>query len=221
MPVSEWRENLPQLRKPGCAATLAAIAILPVVAPMAAIVQRWRVWRRGSDLRVSIDVVPSERPGFSRADATFDVPRVFEPGFRRRLTDAVIRVAEALRRPDDVYNVVFRLPTDTEPVALPVGPQLQELGERFFLVLNQGNLAGRTVVWLTLGREQSLSLVVDTAAYDPETVGEPDGLMGDTSIRWSMASEWAKFGPSLVVRVLLEVPSHKVERVQVLLTALR
>jgi hypothetical protein len=102
-----------------------------------------------------------------------------------------------------------------------VGPQLQALGERFFLVLNQGNLTGRTVVWLTLRRGESLATLVDTASYDPEADGEPEGLLQHESVRWSMATEWADVGPSLVVRVLLEVPSDTVERVQALLTAIR
>ena len=215
--MSERRENLPQLRKPGCLATLAAMAILPVVAPVAAIVQRWRTWRRGRDLRVSTDVSPSKRPGYSRVDVTFDRPRGQQPGFRRRLTDAVVRVAEVQRKSDDVYNVIFRLPTDTEPMALPVGPQLQALGERFFLVLNQGNLAGRTVVWLTLGHGESLAMVVNTATYDPEAAGEPEGLLQHESVRWSVATEWADVGPSLVVRVIGCVPTEKVQVIQSLL----
>ena len=215
--MSEWRENLPQLRKPGCLATVAALAILPVIAPVAAIVQRWRTWRRGIDVRISINVSPSRRPGYSHIDATFDRPRGVQPGFRRRLTDAVVRVAEILRQSDDVYNMIFLLPTDTEPMALPVGPQLQALGERFFLVLNQGNLAGRTVVWLTLRRGESLATLVDTASYDPEADGEPEGLLQHESVRWSMATEWADVGPSLVVRVIGCVPTEKVQVIQSLL----
>lgn len=218
--MSEWEGNWPQPRKPGCMATLGALLVLPVIAPLAAIFQQWRMWRRGGDIRVELAVRDSECAGLSTVDCTWDVPRISEPGFGRRLTDVVIRVAEALRRPDDVYNVIYRLPTDTEPVALPVGPQLQELGERFFLVLNQGALARRTVVWLTLAREQSLSSVVDTAAYDPEMDGEPDGLMDHESIRWSMATERADIGPSLVIRIILKVPSDETDRVRDVLTAL-
>jgi hypothetical protein len=215
--MSEWRENLPQLRKPGCLATLAAMAILPVIAPVAAIVHRWRAWRRGSDVRVSINVSPGRRPGYSRVDATFDRPRAVQPGFRRRLTDVVVRAAEVLRQSDDVYNLVSRHPTDTEPLALPVGPQLQALGERFFLVLNQGSLAERTVVWLTLKRGESLAQVVDTTTYDPESAGEPEGLMQHESIRWSMATEWANVGPSLVVRMIVSVPTERAQLIQSLL----
>ena len=87
-----------------------------------------------------------------------DVPLQDESSFRRRVTDAVVRIAEALRQPDDVYNLVYRMPLDEEAVVLPVGPQLQELGERFFLTLNQGVVAGRTMVWLTLGRDTALAV---------------------------------------------------------------
>jgi hypothetical protein len=129
-------------------------------------------------------------------------------------------VAEVLRRPDDVYNVLYRLPSDPEPVALPVGPQLQELGERFSLVLSQGALSGRTVVWLTLGRDRALSEVVDPAACDPEAEGEPEVLLATADARWSMATEWARVGPSLVIRLILGVPADAEDRVIALLASL-
>ncbi len=142
-----------------------------------------------------------------RIDAVLDVPLTRERGFRRRVTDAVIRIAEALRRPDDVYNMLYRMPLDDEAVALPVGPQLQELGERFYLALNQGTVAGRTVVWLTLGRGTALAGVVDRFICDPEGEGEPEGLLNTAAARWSMASEWARVGPSLIIRLILVVPA--------------
>ena len=122
-------------------------------------------------------------------DAVLDVPLSREGGVRRRVTDAVIRVAEDLRRPDHVYTMIYRLPSDEEAVTLPVGPQLQALGERFFLALNQGPVAGRTVVWLTVGRGTALAEVVNPAICDPEGDGEPEGLLGTAVARWAMASE--------------------------------
>ena len=159
--------------------------------------------------------------GRRRLDLTFDVPLASQPGFRKSLTEAVIRVAEALRSPDDVYHVVYRLPWDEEPVALPVGPQLQELGERFSLVLSQASLEGRTVVWLTLAGHRSLAEVLAPVSYDPEGEGEPEGLMTHTELRWSMATEWAGLGPSLVFRLVLVVPSTAVEKAKTLLSSVR
>jgi hypothetical protein len=142
-----------------------------------------------------------------RIDVTWDVPSAAETGFRRRMTDTVIRIAEALRRPDDVYNLIYRLPAEEEALTLPVGPQLQELGERFFLALKQGSLEGRTVVWLTLGRETPLAGVVDSLVCDPEAEGEPNGLLSTPEARWAMACEWVRVGPSLVIRLILVVPA--------------
>ena len=149
-----------------------------------------------------------------------DVPAPAEPGFRRRLTDTIVRVAEVLRRPDDVYNIIYRHPADPEPVVLPVGPLLQELGERFSLVLSQGALSGRTVVWLTLGRDRALAEVLDPVACDPEAEGEPEALLATADARWSMATEWARVGPALVVRLILVVPSDAENRVKALLRSL-
>jgi hypothetical protein len=199
------------------------LAVLAVMSPVALVVQSWRRWRRGDDVRVTFDGDgwAHGTEARSRLDVTLDVPLHAEGDFRRRVTDTVIRVAEALRRADDVYNMIYRLPSDDEALALPVGPQLQELGERFFLALNQGSLSGRTVVWLTLGRETSLARVVDPMTCDPEAEGQPVGLLGTLEARWAMASEWARVGPSLVIRLVLVVPANSVESVRARLAAIR
>lgn len=201
------------LRQPGprgCLGSAAGLAVLTLISPFAVIIQSWRRWRRGGDVRVDFEVTswPGGGDGRSRrVDATMDVPLQDESSFRRRVTDAVVRIAEALRQPDDVYNLVYRMPLDEEAVVLPVGPQLQELGERFFLTLNQGVVAGRTMVWLTLGPNTALAGVVDPISCDPEAEGQLESLLATPEARWSMASEWARIGPSLVIRLILVVPS--------------
>jgi len=201
------------LRQPGprgCLGTAAGLVVLAVISPFALVVHRWHCWRRGNDIRVEVTMTPwpaTRGVERRRIDAVLDVPLTRERGFRRRTTDAVIRVAEDLRRPDDVYTMIYRLPADEEAVTLPVGPQLQELGERFYLALNQGPVAGRTVVWLTLGRGTALAEVVNPAICDPEGDGEPEELLGTTVARWAMASEWARVGPSLIIRLILVVPA--------------
>ena len=211
-----WRSSGPR----GCLAMGAGALALIVISPFALVIRRWRAWCRGGEVRSTLETRPfaSTAAGTRRRiDLMLDVPAPAEPGFRRRLTDTVVRVAEALRRPDDVYNVLYRLPSDPEPVVLPVGPQLQELGERFSLVLSQGALSGRTVVWLTLARDCALSEVVDAAGCDPEAEGEPDALLAVPAARWSMATEWARVGPSLVLRLILVVPADREDRVKALL----
>ena len=196
---------------------------LIVISPFALVIQSWRAWRRGGEVRSTLETRPFVRTAdgaHRRIDIMLDVPAPAEPGFRRRLTDTIVRVAETLRRPDDVYNVVYRHPADPEPVVLPVGPQLQELGERFSLVLSQGALSGRTVVWLTLARDHALSEVLDPSASDPEAEGEPEALLATADARWSMATEWARIGPSLVIRLILVVPADAESRVKTLLGSL-
>ncbi len=53
----------------------------------------------GTICGLHVEVSESKRPGHARVDVRMDVPRNAEPGFRRRLTDAVVRVAEVLRSP--------------------------------------------------------------------------------------------------------------------------
>lgn len=194
--------------------------MLAALAPIVVAVRSWKKWRRGSELRKKTDIESlstSVGANLGHIDLSFDVPPPAEPGFRRRLTDAVVRVAETLRTPDDVYHLVYRLPSDEEPVAIPVGPKVQELGERFSLVQSQGATAGRTVVWLTLSRDCALAEVVDPVAYDPEASGEPRALMTDPALRWSMATVWARVGPSLIFRLVLVVPANQTDRVKALL----
>jgi hypothetical protein len=208
------------MRQPGprgCLGTAAGLAVLALISPFALVVHRWRCWRRGKDIRVAVASTPrpASRDGERRRiDAVLDVPLTREQGFRRRVTDAVVRVAEDLRRPDDIYTMIYRSPADEEAVALAVGPQIQALGERFSLTLNQGPVEGRTVVWLTLGRGTALAEVVDRFTCDPEGVGEPEGLLSRAEARWAMASEWARVGPSLIIRLVLVVPSTASETVR-------
>jgi hypothetical protein len=199
----------------GCLASAAAALTLVVVAPLVFVIHRWREWRRGGDGRVSIASVPWPKVGIDnrrRLDVSFDVPLSAAGDLRRRLTDGVVRIAESLRRPDDAFHVIFRLPGGDEAVALPLGPLLQSLGERFRLVLDQGPLAGRTAIWLVLARDRALAEVVDPTTCDPESDEARERLLAATD-RWSMATSWARVGPSLVIRLILVIPAGAAERV--------
>jgi len=103
---------------------------------------------------------------------------------------------------------------------VPLGPQLQELGDRFFLVLSQGALEGRTAAWLTIGCENTLSEVVDPIACDPEDAAELENLLAHADVRWSMATEWARVGPSLVIRLVFVVPTDSQQLVSDFLSVL-
>ena len=210
------------MRQPGprgCLASTAAALTLVAVAPVVFVIHRWREWRRGGDSRVSIASIPLSEGGLDnrqRLDVSFDVPLSAAGEFLRRLTDGVVRVAETLHRPDDAFHVIFRLPGGDEAVALPLGPLLQSLGERFRLVLDQGPLAGRSVIWLVLDRRRALAEVVDPAACDPESDGARERLLAAAD-GWSMATSWARVGPSFVVRLILLVPPEAKARVRALL----
>jgi CBS domain-containing protein len=206
----------------GCLVTLASAVVLAFASPFVQLVRVLRKWRRGSDIRSAIEetIVDASARGKRCLDLSFDAPLAAGENLQRRLTETVVQIAETLRRSDDVYHVVYRLPWEDAPVVMPVGPQLQALGERFALVQSQGTLERRTTAWLSLPREVPLSQVVDPEAYDPESNGEPFGLLTDPRIRWSMATEWARVGPSLIVRMILIVPSEAKDRVKGILDSL-
>ena len=205
----------------GCLRSAAGMAGLVALAPVALVVRRYRAWRRGSQLRVERTrgrLAVGDGEPFVRIDLTADVPAsaVVEP-FRRRLTEVVVRVAERLRRPDDVYHLLSRNPVDGETMALPIGPLVEELAERFLLVLGLRSMAGRTSVWLTLARSRRVVDVVDPFSYDPEAEGEPERLLASSGMRWGMASSFAPRGASVLFRVVLYVPADAAATVEALL----
>lgn len=207
----------------GCLVTGIGATVLALLSPFVLGLRSWRAWRRGPIPRSTIATTAVTNPSgaeLSRIDVASDVPHPAEAAFLGSLTDAVVRIAESLRVTDDVYHLAYRLPWEEEPVVLPVGPQLQELGERFSLVQTQGKMAGRTVVWLTLGRERALAEVLSPDSYDPEADGEPDALMIHPDVRWAAATEWIRGDPSLKFRMILMVPTEAVDRVKPLLASL-
>jgi hypothetical protein len=193
-----------------------------VLAPVALAVRRYRAWRRGSELRIErsrgrLPVVDGEP--FVRIDLTADVPAsAAVETFRRRLTEVVVRVAERLRRPDDLYHLLFRDPADGgETVVLPIGPLVQELAERFLLVLGIRAMAGRTSVWLALASSRRVVDLVDPFSYDPEAEGEPERLLASSGMRWGMATSFAPRGASVLFRLVLFVPADVATSVEALL----
>jgi hypothetical protein len=197
------------------------MAGLVALAPVALAVRRYRAWQRGSQLRVERTLgrlAVGEGDPFVRIDLTADVPAsaAVEP-FRRRLTEVVVRVAERLRRPDDVYHLLSRDPAGGETVVLPIGPLVQELAERFLLVLGIRAMAGRTSVWLALASSRRVVDLVDPFSYDPEAEGEPERLLASSGMRWGMASSFAPRGASVLFRLVLYVPADAAATVEGLL----
>ncbi len=206
-------------RGPGCLASVVAVAGVVVLAPMAAMVRAIRSWRRGGGIRIRREHTPFA-DATVRIDLDLDVPPEMKESCGRSLTDAVVRIAEALRRPDDVYHLIYREHAADESTVLPVGPLLQELGERFHLVLFQEALASRTCVWLTLARDKPVVQMLDPFEYDPEGSGEPEALLARSGMRWGMASTVAADGASVLFRLALFVPEQAVGRIDALLDRL-
>ena len=196
----------------GCLASAAAAPALLVLAPLAAVVRGWQAWRRGRDWRIEVDE-GRNAAARQRLEVTADVPRASASGFPRRLTHALVRIAEVLRRPDDVHHLFYRIPGDDEGMLVPVGPQLQELGERIQLALGQSVLERRTTLWLTLPADRAVARLVDPSRDDPEAEGEPERLVARTAPRWAMAASRARSGPSVLYRLVLWVPEAHADSV--------
>jgi hypothetical protein len=186
-----------------------------VLAPIAAAARALARRRRGT----------AERGGLARSragerirlDVSVDVPIADEVALRLRVTDAVVRAAESLRRPHDVYHLVVRPLDDDEPRLRPVGPLVQELGEQLALQLGRTAMRERTLLWLTLGRDRPLATAVDSDAADPDAPGEPDGLVAAADPRWAAATAVARRGPSAVLRLALWVPEPDAAGVEAIL----
>jgi len=203
-------------RRAGCVSGGLGAAVVLVLAPFAYVVRAFRGWRRGAEILVEQSSITSAID-LATVDVAIDVPIQRDGELRAVLTDTVIRVAEKLRSPDDVYHQVYRQHGLDETTILPVGPLLQEFGDRLSLALGHGPLAGRTVVWLTLPRGLAPAELVDPNEYDPEAKGEPESLMNHPDVRWSLATTFVRTGPSVVYRVLFFVSAENVRQVESLL----
>jgi hypothetical protein len=207
----------------GCLAAAVGSLALVVLAPFAALARGWQARRRGDAWRIESAADPAAGTGPARRTRLHlraDIPLRSGAGFRSRLTDAVVRIAEQLRQTDDVYHHVYRIPGEADAVVLPVGPQVQALGDRLVLALGQTELAHRTAVWLTLPAPRPITELVESATYDPEAAGEPEGLVERSNPRWAMATGWAQIGPSTVYRLDLWLPEDSVQAVEKLLDRL-
>jgi hypothetical protein len=204
----------------GCLRSAAGLIGLAVLAPLALAVRSVRACRRGTGVRVerTRGLLPTTGgPPLARIDTTADVPSAAVEAFRRRLTETVVRVAERVRRNDDVYHLLYRDRAADDTVVLPIGPQIQELAERLYLVLGSAPMAGRTAVWLTLPRTRRVVDFVDPFSWDPEADGEPERLLAGSGMRWGMASGFAPRGASVAFRLVLYVPSESAPAVEAVL----
>lgn len=203
---------------------MVGFAALALLAPFAVVARKLAQWRRGSKLHLGWTEAPlrnAEGEPVNRFDVEADVPHDRGNAFRTALTDTVVRLAESMRRPDDIYHFAVRYAELGETTTLAIGPQLQELGERVALVLTQDALEGRTVVWLTLPRQRAVADVLDPFEYDPEASGEPERLLTRPEVRWGMATSRLWAGPSVVHRILLYIPDSDRAAVEHLLKRLR
>ncbi len=176
-----------------------AAPVLALLAPFAVAVRGLARRRRGSATRFRLE--RSRAAGRVRLDLAVDVPVADEPDLRLRATDSLVRLAEALRRSDDVYHLVVRPPDEEEPRLRPIGPLVQELGEQLALQLGRAAMRGRTLLWLTLDRGRTLVAAVDSGTADPDAPGEPDGLVAAAGPRWAAATAMVRRGPSAVLRI--------------------
>lgn len=221
-------ENLPHAVKRslktrhGCFPYAFGLASLVVLAIPVGLVRSWKAWRRGADWRIGwTSRPPTDISEKVRIDLNADIPSRSNGDFPRRLTDMVIRIAEHLRQPGDHYHHIYRDLAEPDAILLPLGPRLQELGERLNLALRQSDLSNRTAVWLTLPARPAIAELVDPAIYDPDAGGEPEGLVAETDARWAMATEWAQIGPSTIYHLTLWVPQNPASAVESLLAKIR
>jgi hypothetical protein len=195
---------------PGCLVTTASLLATLVLAPAAAAVRWWRAVRRGREVRAgweqrSLRLADGGlRPCF---ELRLDAPLEAETEVVRRLTGTLVRLAEGLRRADDVYHQVVRPAGEGETLLRPVGVRVQSLGERFHLGVGRRPLALRTQLWLALPAGVALAEVVDPFRDDPDASGQPEGLLADPRLRWGVASAFAPAGPSVRYRLLIVVPA--------------
>jgi len=155
--------------------------------------------------------------GLGRLDWTVDVPLEEERAARRRVTGAIVRIAESIGSPGDIYHVVSRSPVESETDLRAIGPMLQALGDRLHTFLGREVLQGRTSVWPVLPRGVHLAEYVEAVRYDPDAPGEPGGLLAELPCRWAFAVAWRRERASVIYRVALWVPTEVAATVRAVL----
>jgi hypothetical protein len=192
--------------KRGCLGAVVGAVVLAILAPWVAAIRWWRRFQRGGRLRFSIEQSSggAER---TRFDLKVDLPAPVASADQRRITNAVVRAAEVLAAGCGSYVAFYRRGGDSEATLQAIGPRLQELGERFMLLLTQGPLDGRNVLWLALDPATAAGDVIDPLACDPEDVATLEKFLGDLRARWTMACTWSHDGPSWLLRLIVVVPS--------------
>jgi len=204
--------------KPGCLAAAAASVALLVLAPFVALVRWWRRLRRGPEALVRWRTGHG-RP-FATIDVTVDVPLDAAARARRELVDALVRLAEHLRRPDDLYHLLWREAGEEETGMVAVGPTPQGLAQRLDTSLSHRSYERRTQLWLTLPSDTRLAELVDPWQFDPEAGGAAVELLRRIDPRWAMESSFARGTTSVVYRLRLHLPPEAAEKTGEILTRL-
>ena len=199
--------------KRGCLGAAVGAVVLVVLAPWVAAIRWWRRVRRGRKQRLSIEQSASGA-GRTRFDLKLDLPAPVAPADHRRITNAVVRAAEVLATGCGSYVAFYRRGGDSEATLQAIGPRMQELGERFMLLLTQGPLNGRNVVWMALDPTTAASDVIDPLALDPEDAATLEKLVGHARARWTMACTWSHDGPSWLLQLIVVVPSSVAPQVR-------
>ena len=207
-------------QRSGCLRSPVGLLALVTMAPPAAIWKWWQRRRRGADVRCHIWSGHDVGGGALLChELAIDAPSGRESGVQRALTDSLVRVAEELRQPDDVYHLLTR-EAGEDATGVAVGARVQALGERFALALTRSALAERTQVWLTLPANLHLSQAVDLERCDPDGDREPDAIVASARARWAVATSFAPRGPSSLFRLRFYLPPATKERAGVILSQL-
>jgi len=205
MAVMQRKEPDPG-RTAGCVSMAGAWVLLILLAPFAAAASSWRRLRRGAAPRVGWVTGTDGR--LATIDLRVDIPSATAARARRDLVDAVVRIAEKLRRPDDVYNMIWREAGESAASLTAVGPKPHELAEELDTSLSHRVFDRRTQLWMTLPRGVFLAELVDPLDFEPEADDAATELFGRLAPRWAMEISYARSSPSTLYRVIFHVPEE-------------
>ncbi len=202
----------------GCLRAVVSLPALIVLAPVAALVRTISRWRRGKAPRVEWRwgaVTTGDGRSMARLQAGVDVP--FDIDGSRMLTEATVRLAEILGTGDEVYHMIHGEPGGDGEVALPLGPLIQALADRFYLTGRRSALEGFPVMWIALPRKVSLGEVLHGKEDSIEAVPR----MLQMPLYWGMVVIRRIGSASVRYHLDLVVPEDAVEEVERALAPMR
>ncbi len=139
---------------------------------------------------------------------------------RRWATETLVRLADSVAA-GDAYHMAYREPGASQSTLVPIGSQIQALGDRLHQGLSKSSWRGMRLLWLCMDRAQALAEVVSEECEDPAGPDAVAALGGDPRVRWLVVTVVEPSDVGEVTRFLYVFPPELRPKVEERITQIR